>query len=110
MPGSSKELKAGGTKPLYWVISLALAGVLLYFSLRGIEWGRVWRILGGAQPGEIGLCCLLVTAALYLRAVRWRILLRAEGRISIPAAFWATSAGYFGNNFLPARAGNWCAR
>jgi len=105
LPESSKELKAGGAKPLYWAISLALAGVLLYFSLRGIEWGRVWQILGSAQLGEIGLCCLLVTLALYLRAVRWRILLRAEGRISIPAAFWATSAGYFGNNFLPARAG-----
>jgi uncharacterized protein (TIRG00374 family) len=31
--------------------------------------------------------------------------LQAEGEVSVGTAFWATSAGYFGNNFLPARAG-----
>ena len=45
------------------------------------------------------------TLTLLLRAYRWRILLNAEGRVSIPTVFWATAAGYFGNNFLPARAG-----
>ena len=45
------------------------------------------------------------TLTLLLRAYRWRILLNAEGRISIPTVFWATAAGYFGNNSLPARAG-----
>jgi len=33
------------------------------------------------------------------------ILLNAEGVVSIGSAFWATAAGYLGNNFLPARAG-----
>jgi hypothetical protein len=31
--------------------------------------------------------------------------LNAEGTVSVPTVFWATTAGYFGNNFLPARAG-----
>jgi uncharacterized protein (TIRG00374 family) len=42
---------------------------------------------------------------MFLRALRWRILLNAEGSVGVSAAFWATSAGLFGNNFLPARAG-----
>ena len=45
------------------------------------------------------------SATLFLRPCRWRILLNAEGHVSVPAAFWATAAGLFGNNFLPARAG-----
>src|SRR5258708_21774040 len=45
------------------------------------------------------------TATLFLRACRWRILLNAEGSIGVSTAFWATAAGFFGNNFLPARAG-----
>ena len=45
------------------------------------------------------------TVTLFLRACRWRILLNAEANVSIPTTFWATAAGYFGNNFLPARAG-----
>src|SRR4029077_191859 len=42
---------------------------------------------------------------LSLRALRWRILLTAKGPVHVMDAFWATAAGYFGNNFLPARAG-----
>jgi len=51
------------------------------------------------------LACGLSAGSLFVRAVRWRILLRAEGDVGVSAAFWATAAGYFGNNFLPARAG-----
>jgi uncharacterized protein (TIRG00374 family) len=65
----------------------------------------VGQILAGAKIAYVIVCCLLCTVALFLRAYRWRILLRAEGSVSIPTAFWATAAGYFGNNFLPARAG-----
>jgi uncharacterized protein (TIRG00374 family) len=37
--------------------------------------------------------------------LRWRVLLSAEGPVDVSTTFWATSAGYFGNNFLPFRAG-----
>jgi uncharacterized protein (TIRG00374 family) len=53
----------------------------------------------------VGLALLISTIALFLRAFRWRILLLSQGSVSIGSAFWATAAGYFGNNFLPARAG-----
>lgn len=91
------------------VISLAAAGtlaaVLLYYSLRGIDWRQVLRIVAAARPGHLLAAAALGTAALVLRALRWRILLNAEGSVSGSTAFWATAAGYFGNNFLPARAG-----
>jgi hypothetical protein len=48
---------------------------------------------------------VIATSTLFLRALRWRVLLNAEGRVSVRTAFWATAAGLFGNNFLPARAG-----
>jgi uncharacterized protein (TIRG00374 family) len=91
------------------LISLAVAGglaaVLLYYSLRGIEWGRVAEVLAGARPGGLILAFGIGTLALFLRACRWRILLNAEGNVSVATAFRATAAGYFGNNFLPARGG-----
>lgn len=94
-----------GTKILYTVVAIALAAVFLYFSLRGIDWRRVGQILVSANPLYVFLCALFSTIALFLRAYRWRILLRAEGEVTVSTAFWATAAGYFGNNFLPARAG-----
>ena len=90
---------------VYWAASLGLAGGLLYYSLRGIDWLRVWSILREARLAAVALAAGLLSLSVFLRACRWRVLLSAEGRVSIPLTFWATSAGYLGNNVLPARAG-----
>lgn len=86
-------------------VAFLLAGVLLYYSLRGIEWREVGQLIASARLGLLAVAAAMTSVSLFLRAVRWRILLTAEGRVDVPAAFWATAAGYFGNNFLPARAG-----
>ncbi|HET7696963.1 MAG TPA: lysylphosphatidylglycerol synthase transmembrane domain-containing protein [Vicinamibacterales bacterium] len=91
-------------------IAVALAAVLLYFSLRGIQWREVGRIVAGASAPRLALVLGIASLALLLRAVRWHVLLKRppeDGHrpLAVPAVFWATAAGYFGNNFLPARAG-----
>lgn len=89
-----------------WVVAgVAIAAVLLWLSLRGIEWRQVGSLLAHASPGWLTFATLLAVVSLFLRAVRWRVLLNAEGNVSVMTAFWATNAGYFGNNFLPARGG-----
>ena len=102
------------TAPLRWApraravsfgVAAVLAAILLYYSLRGIEWSQVGRIVASAAPGRLALAAGIATLTLFLRACRWRILLNAEGAIRVSTTFWATAAGYFGNNFLPARAG-----
>jgi uncharacterized protein (TIRG00374 family) len=90
---------------IYLSIAAVLAAVLLYYSLRGIEWRQVARIITSAKPGPLILNTVLATVGLFLRAFRWRILLNADGDVRVATAFWATAAGFFGNNFLPARAG-----
>lgn len=90
-------------------ISLGIAGVLaavlLYYSLRGIDWALVGHTVAHAAPAPLAVAALLTTATLLLRATRWRVLLNAEGSVDVATTFWATAAGYFGNNFLPARGG-----
>jgi uncharacterized protein (TIRG00374 family) len=93
------------TRAISFTVAALLAAVLLYYSLRGIEWRQVARTVAHAAPGRLALVAGIGTVTLFLRAFRWRILLNAEGSVSVPTAFWATAAGYFGNNFLPARAG-----
>lgn len=93
------------TRAIWLVFALGLAAVLLYYSLRGIDWRALARTLAAASPLPLIVTVVLGTAALGLRALRWRILLNAEGSVGAATAFWATAAGYFGNNFLPARAG-----
>jgi len=89
----------------YWIIAILLAAALLYFSLRGIAWAQVWLTLSRAKANYIVLWILLSSGSLFLRALRWRILLRSAAPVKVSIAFWATAAGYLGNNYLPARAG-----
>lgn len=93
------------SKLIYWLIALTLAGVFLYYSLRGIDWRQVWATLKGTRLEYLALMVLTGTISLFLRAIRWRVLLQSGGKVRVGTAFWATCAGYFGNNFLPARAG-----
>jgi uncharacterized protein (TIRG00374 family) len=88
-----------------FAVAALVAAALLYYSLRGIEWREVGRTIAGADAGLLALTGAIASATLFLRALRWRILLNAHGDVSVRAAFWATAAGLFGNNFLPARAG-----
>jgi uncharacterized protein (TIRG00374 family) len=94
-----------GRRAVSVAVAAVLATLLLYYSVRGIEWSQVARIVAAASPGRLVLGAALGTMTLFLRACRWRILLNAEGSVSVATAFWATAAGYFGNNFLPARGG-----
>jgi uncharacterized protein (TIRG00374 family) len=91
--------------PLVTAAAVALAAVLLYLSLRGIDWLRVWTVLRGASLPLVALVLAIFSVNLFARSLRWRVLLSAERRVTVPQAFWATSAGYLGNNVLPARAG-----
>jgi glycosyltransferase 2 family protein len=88
-----------------WLLAIPLAAVLLYFSLRGVDWHIVWRAIAAARLSFLAAAALLMCLSFFLRSLRWRILLNAEGRLSIAAVFRATMAGYLGNAFLPARAG-----
>jgi uncharacterized membrane protein YbhN (UPF0104 family) len=96
---------AGSRRLWSWVVSILISGVLLYFSLRGVEWARVWRTIAGAEWPLLVGAAALISFSFFMRSVRWRVLLNAEARLGVAAVFWANMAGYLGNNFLPARAG-----
>jgi uncharacterized protein (TIRG00374 family) len=104
-PNSSPAIAPPRSNYLHLAIALVLAAILLYYSLRGIDWGQVWITLKSTQLEYVGWMILATTVSLLLRAYRWCVLLRAGGTVHFPTAFWATCAGYFGNNYLPARAG-----
>jgi glycosyltransferase 2 family protein len=89
----------------WWAVSLLLAALLLYWSLRKVAWDRVWHTLSGARPEYLALAAGLTCLSYVLRAVRWRVLLNAEARLDLSTVFCANTVGYLGNNVLPARAG-----
>jgi glycosyltransferase 2 family protein len=105
MPQVSSPPKSASTAHWKWLVSIALAAALLYYSLRGVEWARMWTIILGARWEYFLASGLIVCVSSVLRALRWRILLNAEANLGVWTVFRANMAGYLGNNFLPARAG-----
>jgi len=88
-----------------WILAVPLAAFLLYWSLRGVDWKTVWSSIAAAHWSFLALAALCTCFSFFQRALRWRILLNAEERLSVGLVYRATMAGYLGNAFLPARAG-----
>jgi glycosyltransferase 2 family protein len=103
--GNPIESAFGFRTAAFRITAISIAGVLLWYSVRGTDWPGVAAVLVGARWPYVALGLMTATLALALRALRWRVLLNAEAHIPAATAFWATAAGYFGNTFLPARAG-----
>jgi len=94
------------TRTACWIAGAAVVAItLLFYALRGVDWRELGRTLSAAKPLFIFAVCGLSTVTLALRALRWRLLLESRRPVPYPSVFWATAAGYFGNNFLPARTG-----
>lgn len=97
--------KSGFRKHLLLVFSIALSAVLLFLAFRGVDWHSVGQIVAHARWNLLLLSLAFSPLLPFLRALRWRVLLNAQGQVGMGTAFWANSAGYLGNSFLPGRAG-----
>ncbi len=87
------------------LVSIALAAVLLYFSLRKVDWQQVWQSIAHCNLPLLAIGVALSFLSYFLRGLRWRVLLNTQANLPVLPVFWANSAGYLGNNVLPARAG-----
>ncbi|HYP21876.1 MAG TPA: lysylphosphatidylglycerol synthase transmembrane domain-containing protein [Chloroflexia bacterium] len=109
-------------------LGLLVSVVCLYFVLRGVQWGEVWRHLSEVDLPLFGLSMLLMLAAYFLMTWRWQHLLDPL-EVPLPAAgtsdglptpasvgmrshvsllnlYGKMLTGYFFNAFFPARAGD----
>jgi glycosyltransferase 2 family protein len=87
-------------------IGIAVSGACLYFASREItDWGEVWTKLAGARPGWLGAVIVASLATVYIRAQRWRVLLRPLGDVPLYPALSATAIGFGANSVLPFRLG-----
>ena len=93
------------TSPLSWILTLAIAGAALYFSLRGVEWGEIGRIVSHADAAYLWIAFVMASFSVFARSIRWGVLLGAEEKLPVSTVYWAMAVGYLGNSVLPARAG-----
>jgi glycosyltransferase 2 family protein len=88
------------------VFVVAFAASLLYLAFRGVDWSELGALLSSARVELVVLAWTIMLAATAVRAFRWRLLLGETAQPPYLTMFWATMAGYVGNAYLPARAGD----
>jgi glycosyltransferase 2 family protein len=89
----------------YLVATILLSATLLCLAVRGVKWREFATTIRHARLGLLLAAFGIYHVSMALRSLRWRVLLSAEKKVAPLTVFWATMAGYLGNNFLPARAG-----
>ncbi|MDH4196952.1 MAG: flippase-like domain-containing protein [Candidatus Aminicenantes bacterium] len=93
-------------KTLRLIAVLALAGILLYFSFRSVNWGEAWRAMTKVNWPLLILVIPLFAHIFVTRAIRWRYLLRPEKEgIRFANLFAATAVGFAVSFVLPGRVG-----
>ncbi len=90
---------------LRMLVALAVTAGCLYFALRDAQWDEILTVLGRTHYGWVALMAIVSVVSVYLRALRWRVLLAPAGDVAVGPLFSATSVGFMANMLLPLRAG-----
>lgn len=93
-------------KSKQFIIGLAISLVFFILALIDVKLDQVWAALQKANYLALVPALLLYFIGVWLRAVRWRILLRPIlPRSDLLRVFEVVVIGYMANNVLPARIG-----
>lgn len=92
-------------KLIHITLGILISGAALYYTFSGIDWqiflsqikqiNLFWYISG----------CIVAIIAIFLRAVRWKLLLKPIRSFKVIPLFKGTIVGFFGNYVLPIRMG-----
>lgn len=89
-------------KTIKYLLSLAVAAVLLYFSFRGVKWENFVEGLRSCRWGFVLLSMLFGLFSFWVRGVRWRrLLLPFDGNLRRISCFNAVNIGYIANFVFP---------
>lgn len=87
------------------LLGLLIAGLGLFFFFKDVDVDRLLQELAAVKIGTIAACCGLAILTLYLRAIRWQLLLPDMPGTSNKYLFKNVTIGFMVNNILPARIG-----
>lgn len=87
------------------VVGIGISIAALYFTFSRMELGNVMREIRAADPLLYLLSAAAATAVFWIRAWRWRAILKPVRLVPFRSRFAAVTIGFMGNNLLPARVG-----
>lgn len=77
----------------------------VYLAVRRVDLSEAVRVLGDVRPALLAAAAVVYLAGYPVRALRWRLILRTQKKLSVRQTLVPVFVGYMANNLLPARAG-----
>ncbi len=84
---------------------LLVSAALLYFAFRNIDFGKLAEIYSRVDPLIVVQVFFVVLAEMFLRGLRWKLLLDPARKVRLWDAFRLETAGLALSNVLPLRLG-----
>jgi uncharacterized protein (TIRG00374 family) len=88
----------------FW-IGIGISAVLIFFFVRGQDFGEVKEAFRDANYFLVALSLPVYFLGLWMRTIRWQYLLRPVKRISTIRLYPVVIIGLMANNLIPARVG-----
>lgn len=90
--------------PKVW-IGILISALFIWLALRSVPLSQIENALRKADYGVILPAVLLNFTMLWIRSLRWGVLLTSVKRVPSSSLFRATTIGYMANYLLPIRVG-----
>ena len=86
------------------VIGIFISFIGLFWAFQDFNFDEFIFALKNTNLIFIGLACISLTFSVWLRAIRWKLLIESD-KVTTKNLFDIEMVGYFGNNVFPLRAG-----
>jgi len=87
------------------ILSLLISAITFYLALKNVSFDKVAKSILSLDAFWILPTVLCVMISFFLRALRWKIILKSSGDITFAGAYHPLMIGFMINCVLPARAG-----
>ncbi|MDP6569760.1 MAG: lysylphosphatidylglycerol synthase transmembrane domain-containing protein, partial [Candidatus Marinimicrobia bacterium] len=87
------------------IIGLAISIAAIYWAFRDFEFNEFTESLSHVQPIYLLAATVMLWISVWFRGIRWKWLFKEENSPTTSSLYKAELIGYFGNNVLPLRLG-----
>ncbi len=88
-----------------YILGFLIGALFLWFSVRKVDLSQVWLAMKEANYWYLLPNLFFTFAGMWLRAIRWKVMLDPIGKIPLPKVYASTMIGFMANNVLPFRLG-----
>ncbi|MHB1161379.1 MAG: lysylphosphatidylglycerol synthase transmembrane domain-containing protein [Chloroflexota bacterium] len=105
LSGNGDRGSSGWKGQARMLLGIAISVACLVLLLWNIEWARFWSALEGADYWWLLPVFVAIGADLWIKVVKWHLLLLPAGNVSRTNLLYSMSVGYLVNTVLPGRLG-----